>query len=193
MLDKQYKKEKAAIISNVKDEGERKKQIDALDQKFAEKKSKLRKEQAKEEKAMALMNAIINTAAGITAALTVAPPVGYILAGITAAMGAAEIGLIAATPIPAAEGALIQGSQSGTLMQAGEGGASEAIIPLENEEAMEKLEPILGGGGSSIIINVENLYATEDIPETMAIAIDQALLDLRQNDNSGFATAIEDK
>ena len=193
MLDNQYKKEKAAIMNNVKDEEERKKRIEALDQKFEAKKSALRKEQAKEEKAMALMNAVINTAVGITSALSAPWPMNMILPGIIGALGAAEIGLIAATPIPAAEGALIQGSQSGTLMQAGEGGASEAIIPLENEEAMEKLEPILGGGSTSIIINVENLYATEDVPENMAMAIDQALLDLRQNNNSAFSTAVEGK
>jgi len=191
ILDKQYKKEKAAILANVKDEEERKKALEALDAKYEAKRTALRKEQAKQEKAMALMNAIINTAAGITAALTMPPPMSFIMAAITGAMGAAQIGLIAATPIPAAEGALIKGSREGTLMQAGENNATEAIIPLENDEAMERLSPIMGGGGTVINLNIDNLYAAEDVPEKMAMAIDKALLDLRQNNNSAFSRAVE--
>ncbi|MBK6964589.1 MAG: hypothetical protein IPH20_11805 [Bacteroidales bacterium] len=46
------------------------------------------------------MNAIVNTATAVTSALTVAPPLGIILAGIVGAMGAFQIGTIIETPLP---------------------------------------------------------------------------------------------
>ena len=48
-------------------------------------------------KAIALVQAGINTALGITQALTMPPPASYIMAALTAAAGAVQIGLIAAS------------------------------------------------------------------------------------------------
>ena len=63
------------------------------------KQEELQLKQAKRQKAMSLTNSIVNTDLGVTAALTVAPPAGYIMASITAAMGAAQIAMITSTPI----------------------------------------------------------------------------------------------
>ena len=51
------------------------------------------------------MNAIVQTAAGITSALAMSGPpwVGIAMAAIVGAMGAAQIALIASTPIPEAK------------------------------------------------------------------------------------------
>jgi hypothetical protein len=54
----------------------------------------LRKEEGRKKKALAITNAIVNTAVAITAALT-APFAGIILAALAAAMGAVQIGIIA--------------------------------------------------------------------------------------------------
>jgi hypothetical protein len=60
----------------------------------------LLKQQAEQNKALALMSAVIGTAVAVTQALAVGPPQGYILAAISAALGAVQIGLIASEPIP---------------------------------------------------------------------------------------------
>lgn len=61
----------------------------------------IKRRQAQQQKALAIFNAVVNTAQAVVAALAVGPPQGFILAAITAALGAAQIALIAARPIPA--------------------------------------------------------------------------------------------
>jgi hypothetical protein len=192
-LDKEYQKKRQRIIATVKDEDEQKKQLAKLDEDFDKKKRKLKTDAAKKEKGIAIAEATINTAASVVSMLKAGFPVGIIMAALAAAMGAAQIAMIAATPIPAAaEGGVIPGTTAGTLIQAGENAASEAILPLENEQAQEKIGEALGGarGSTTINMNVNNLYATEEVPENMAIAIDQALLNLKQGGQSAFAESI---
>lgn len=119
------------------------------------------------------------------------PLVGPVLAGAAfaaaIALGAQTVGKIAATPMPAAfEGALIQGTREGSALIAGERNNTEAVVPLDNEPAMEKLREGLGGagGGPQIMINVENLFGSEDLPQEFVESIDMALFDLRRNNAS---------
>ncbi len=81
------------------------KQYDAniakLDEDMAAKKRKIARDEAIRQKAISLVQAIINTAQAITAALTV-PYVGIALAVVAGIMGAAQVALIAATPVPEA-------------------------------------------------------------------------------------------
>jgi len=112
----------------------------------------------------------------------VGPALGVAAAAAATALGAAKIAIIRSTPPPAAaEGGVIPGSPSGTLIQAGEGGRSEAILPLENEAAMEKI----GGMGNiiNVTFEVETLVATEEFPEQAAVEIDRALTRLAQDKN----------
>ena len=44
---------------------------------------------------LAIAQAVVNTALGVTSALTIPPPLGEILAGVVGAIGAVEIGIIA--------------------------------------------------------------------------------------------------
>lgn len=62
---------------------------------------KLKVQQAKRNKAIAVFNAVISTAQAVATALTAGPIIGPILAAITAALGAAQIALIVSKPIPA--------------------------------------------------------------------------------------------
>jgi hypothetical protein len=56
---------------------------------------------AKQAKALAIFQAVVNTAVGITQALSSAPPpYSYVLAGISGALGAVQIGVAAAEPLP---------------------------------------------------------------------------------------------
>ena len=73
-----------------------------------EEKKDLAVKQAILGKTIAIAEAAYNTAKGITAAIAVAPPAGFVLAGIVGAIGAAQIATILATPLPTAkEGGLI--------------------------------------------------------------------------------------
>lgn len=183
-LDNWYKKKKKYIEKTVLDEDAKAAALEKLDEQYNKKKSKNAREYAKTQKAIALVQAIVGTALAIVNALQQQPAIlGIALAAVVGALGAAEIGLIASQEIPAAaEGALIKGSAAGSLIQAGEGGRSEAIIPLENDEAMSKLGGI--GGGTVINVHIENLYGDDDIPNKVAVAFDRALYKLKQNKNS---------
>ncbi len=196
-LNQEYNKRRAHILANIKDEDKQKKALAALEEEFQGKKRKLARDAAIKEKGIKIATAVISTAASIVNMLATSPwPVNIVMAALAAATGAANIAVIASTPIPAAqEGGFLPGTPEGTIVRAGENTAAEAILPLENEEAQEKISEALGGagGGTTININVENLFAAEDVPEQMAIAIDQALLDLKQQGNSGFATSIQDE
>jgi hypothetical protein len=71
---------------------------------LAAKKARIEKDAAINAKALAITQAIVNTALAVTAQLSV-PGAGFVLAGIAAALGAVEIATIAAAPL--AKGGLI--------------------------------------------------------------------------------------
>lgn len=77
--------------------------VSQLDAELDAKKAEIENKQAKRQKAMSIVEAIINTAIGVTAALKAGPIIGPILAAIVGAMGAAQVAIIAAQPLPGAE------------------------------------------------------------------------------------------
>ncbi|MFZ4569750.1 MAG: phage tail tape measure protein [Bacteroidales bacterium] len=76
--------------------------IAKLDADLDAKKKELSVKQAKRQKALALAQAIINTAQAITSALSAGPIIGIILAALVGILGAVQIAYIASTPIPEA-------------------------------------------------------------------------------------------
>lgn len=112
--------------------GNDQKQKDLL-QKEAEKKreeleKKKRKEQTKQaifNKTLALVEAGINTAKAITAALATTPPASFALAALTAGLAAVQLVAIAATPIPKFKTGREDGPR--TLGIVGDGGRNEII------------------------------------------------------------------
>jgi hypothetical protein len=184
-LNNDHKKRRKAIIDNVKDEGERKKQLEALDAEFAKKRAEQARKQAKAEKALALIGAIQATALGVTKALAGSfnPAFNIAMASVIGALGAAQVALIAKQPIPeAAEGGIIPGSASGTILRAGENNRQEAIIPLENEDALDRAG--IGGPSINVTVNIENAFTDEEFPEKVAVEIDKAMSKLVQDRNS---------
>lgn len=104
-----------------------------IEQRFAEKqaaieeqKRKAQQRQAKFDKAVALVGAIINTARGVTAALSLVPPLSFILAGLVGAAGAVQIAAIAKTPIPAFEKG---GTTKTPIVKVGERGRELLTLP----------------------------------------------------------------
>jgi len=145
-------------------------------------------------KAAAIASTTIKTWEAAQAAFTSLagiPIVGPVLASAAAAAAVAaglfRVRQIAAQQLPAAEfGGVIPGSPQGTTLIAGEKNKSEAIIPLENTDVMEKLS-----GQTIINVNVENLIAEETVPRKIAEQIDEALEDLRRTQSSSFAVGLE--
>ena len=120
----------------MKQDFEKKKQ--AIEEKAANESAKIRRKQAKLNKAASIFNATINTAQGVTAALANANIPLSVAIGIA---GAAQVAAITASPLPAlAEGGIAFGD---SLVRVGEySGANvnpEVIAPLN------KLEKMMGG------------------------------------------------
>lgn len=73
---------------------------DAKEKEREKEKRRVQREQAKYQKTSALIQAVINTALGVTAALTQTPPLSFVLAALTLAAGIAETAMIASQPLP---------------------------------------------------------------------------------------------
>lgn len=71
-----------------------------LEEKYTARKLELKRQQAKQEKEMAIFQALINVATGITAALAQGGPVGFVLAALVGVLGAVQVASIQAQPLP---------------------------------------------------------------------------------------------
>ncbi len=76
--------------------------IAKLDAELDAKKKELAVKQGKRAKALAIAQAIINVAQGITSALAAGPIIGIVLAALVGILGAIQIGYMIATPVPEA-------------------------------------------------------------------------------------------
>jgi hypothetical protein len=105
-LDNWYEAEKDRIYATIEDEEERERALENLDRQADQKRRALARDEAKANKNIAIMNAIINTASAITKALAQGGFIfGPLMAAFIAAMGIKQIALIKAQPLPAlAEG-----------------------------------------------------------------------------------------
>jgi hypothetical protein len=129
--DNWYNKEKLAIESSTRNEEEKKRAIENLDVEADKKRTELKRKQAIKDKEGALFNAAINIAEAITKAFAAGPLIGQVFQGIIAALGAIQMALIAARPIPFAQGALVRGGRGGVQAEIGEGNEDEIVMPLK--------------------------------------------------------------
>ena len=139
-------------------EGAKQRELSAVGQN-EEKRAAIEKKYAKRRKALAINQAIIQTALAVLNGLNTMPflPMGPIMAAVAGAMGAVQIAAIAATPL--AQGGLAYGS---TLANVGEyTGARtnpEVIAPLD------KLKNILGTDSQgSQMIQIEGIMRGNDM------------------------------
>lgn len=96
-------------------------QVNQMDAEYERKQEEAQIKQAKRQKTQSIIQATINTAAGVVKTLSEwGIPWGLIPAGIMAAMGAAQIAMIAATPIAGAEEGsfLVERAQDGRKFNA---------------------------------------------------------------------------
>lgn len=129
-------------------------------------------------KAAAIFHAKINTAQAVTVALkSFPPPINFVFAAAVAAAGAVQIAQIAGVNLQ--KGGIVQAQSGGVPATLAEGGRDEAVIPLDDDEAAERLS---GLGG--ITINVGVLVGSEDNVVELAKMIDEQLFTLRRNNES---------
>ena len=114
---------------------------------------RLRIGQARANKAITIFGIAIDTAKAVTAALTIPPPAGPILAGINFAAGVAQGIAVEATPIPSLQKGTDFVPQD-TLAFLHQG---ERVLTREENEAVS-------GGSSSRTIQIENITVTNPNP-----------------------------
>lgn len=95
LVEAQYQRQYNALDNALKNEEITREQYD-------KKRAQIARKQAKQQKEFAIVQAIINTALGVTNAFATAPNIilGAILAAVVAAAGAAEIATISSQPLP---------------------------------------------------------------------------------------------
>lgn len=140
-LDRVYGKKLAAAKGNSTKEA-------AIQKEFEAKKAAIQKAAAKRQKQLALVEAIINTAVGVTKAISAAPPPFNIpLIVAAAAAGAAQIATISAQAF--AKGTL---DAPGGISLVGEQGPEIVNLPKHSQVfTASQTKSILNGGGSSAI------------------------------------------
>jgi len=133
------------------------------------------------QKAAALASAIVATNLAAAQALAVPPAPNVGLAGAAKLAGGLNIAAIAATTLKGlAEGGIVQASAGGTPALIGEGGSDEAVIPLDDEEALQKI-----GGLGGVTINFNGpMLGDQSQAESFARLIDEKLFELRQTGQS---------
>jgi hypothetical protein len=71
-----------------------------LEKEYNTKQAEIKRKQFERNRVALIAEAVMNTAVGVTKALTVAPPGGFILAGLVGAAGALQIANLVAQPVP---------------------------------------------------------------------------------------------
>lgn len=156
------------------------------------------KTQFKIWKAFSIQQAIIDTykaANAAYAALAGIPIIGPAL-GAAAAASAVGVGMMRVNQIrktkfkAAATGALVRGTPGGTPLIAGENSRDEVVMPLENDQVMDRVSQKIGGGNVTVNINGGHFYG-ERWPKEVAKKIDTELYKLLQDGKSSFAAGIK--
>ena len=130
-MEAQYQRQYNALDNALKNEEITREQYD-------KKRAQIARKQAKQQKEFAIVQAIINTALGVTNAFATAPNIilGAILAAVVAAAGAAEIATISSQPLPQfAEGGWVDNKGKIHGRSHGQGGV---MIEAEGNEFITK-------------------------------------------------------
>jgi hypothetical protein len=123
------------------------------------KRSAARRTAAKQEKAVALLSAIVNTAAAIAKALPNIP-----LAIAVGILGAIQIAVIKSQPLPMKEGGIIT---EPTVVMAGEAGP-EAFIPLNKLGGFLQPAPVSMKMSNYFYGDINNVGDLDEISERLA-------------------------
>lgn len=118
------------------------------------KKKQILREEAKREKALAILQTILSTAAGVAKSLELPFPYNLVAAAITGAAGAVQIGIAASEPLPAAAegGSFVTKGPTKLLVGDNIGGQEEVTVkPVSSNGANE----ISNSGGKTFILLID--------------------------------------
>lgn len=160
-LDEQYAKEVEAINNSALTEEEKENKLAMLEARVEAEKKKIQIKNAKAQKKLALMQALVDVPAAVIATFRNMGgwPLGVVPAAIMGAIGAKKIQMIKDQPIPQlAEGGI---AQAATMAVIGEGMFKEAVLPLSNKTFRELGASIeaaraRNNGSSSVVQHYDN-------------------------------------
>ena len=131
-------------------------------------------------KAAAITQVAISTPVAISKAMAAfPPPANFIAAGVVGVAMAAQAANIAGVKL--ADGGIVPDTPGGVSAIIGEGGRSEAVVPLPDD--FDPDEGGLGSGGNTFIFQGPVL-GDESQAREFAIQIDEQLLELRRSNES---------
>ena len=152
-LDNYYNSEAEKIESSKMSEEQKKEALLKLDEKVAKKQAAINKKKAIAEKAMAMFQAVIQTAANV--AKVIANPAMAVLVG---ALGAAQVAAIAAAPLPAMQaGGVLAAGQPALIGEAG----PEIFQPTTG--GMVLPNSVLGGMGQNVNVSGQFVVSGTDL------------------------------
>lgn len=157
---------------------------------YDQKRRKLERKKAIDEKNAAIFEAIVATAVAVATALTVAPPLGFVLAGIAGALGAVQIGVIASQPLPQfAEGVIgLQGAGTETSdsIHAKLSRGESVMTAAETKQYKDELWAIRKG-------NFENLIMTKYVKPMIDESLFKGFADIgRSAELNGITANLKD-
>ena len=170
----QAKQAELDSVKGIRNERVRTKKLEEIEAKYAEKTRK-HKEKMKKVK---VMEAISNTALGITAAWDEPFPLNVMLAGLIAASGAMQIKAIKAQKYQ--YGGIVGGnrhSQGGTMIEAeqGEFVMNRDAVEAVGIENLNRMNTGLGGGGAASIVINNPILGKDTIEDEIVPQIKEAL------------------
>jgi hypothetical protein len=122
--------------------GDNKQEQAIINNKYAAQERALKRKQAQADKEQAVFNILLNTAVGVTKAIAVGPPIGFILAATVAALGAIQLVAAASKPLPKFK----RGTKSVPGVDTGEDTVLAMLRPKEkvfSVETSQKYTPAL--------------------------------------------------
>ena len=159
-IDNEYQARKQSIDDSMMSDQEKYFAIEKLDREMQKKRLAALRKQAVATKISSVIEATINTAVAVSAALKAPFPFNLILAAMVGAMGAAQIALIAAQPLPSfATGGIALTPQVATVAERG----PEAIAPLGDLVSIirEAIREEFGAGATAR--ESQKLYLHQDV------------------------------
>lgn len=162
-LDTEYGARKENIENTLSDKSEQQLSLEKLDAEYEDKRTSVQRTAAKQQKAIAIMQAIINTAVGITKALAEGGPIfGPILAVVMGVLGAIQIALIRRQPLPLAKGGIFMKrtrltSEKGQAYEVAEH-EPEVLAPLSKFSTLARAVPATAGGAARPTIIENHIY-----------------------------------
>tara|TARA_B100000519_G_scaffold84528_1_gene73213 strand:- start:5981 stop:7945 length:1965 start_codon:yes stop_codon:yes gene_type:complete len=162
---KQNKEADLAAANNIRSEKKRAKEIDKINKEAAKEERKIRKRNQQ----FRIMDAIANTAVGITKAMELPTPTNFIMAALIGAQGAIQVATLKAQKFE--RGGMVGGrrhSQGGTMIEAerGEFVMSRSAVESVGLETMNRINQ---GGGAGVNVSFSGNVMSDDFVENEAI------------------------